>query len=102
MDASPRLNESQAGMPSPGNPWRSRGYLPHFDEPRFVQSLTFRLHDAVPEAVIRSWQAELAWVENLPATDPREIKLQKLVSRYEDSSHGACWLRDERIAALME
>jgi REP element-mobilizing transposase RayT len=91
-------------LPSPEspNPWRSRGYLPHFDQPRLVQSLAFRLHDAVPESLIRSWQAELNWIENLPATDPREIKLQKLILRYEDAGHGACWLRDERIAARVE
>jgi len=61
-----------------------------------------RLYDAVPEAVVQSWKSELAWVENLPATDPREIELRKLIARYEDAGHGACWLRDERIAALVE
>src|SRR5208282_679773 len=29
--------------------WRSRGYLPHFDKAGVVQSITFRLHDSVPE-----------------------------------------------------
>jgi putative DNA methylase len=84
------------------NPWRSRGYLPHFDEPLLLQSLTFRLHDAVPESVVESWRAQLAWIENLPATDPREIELRKLIARYEDAGHGACWLRDRRIGALVE
>ena len=67
-----------------------------------MQSLAFRLHDAVPESVIQAWKAELGWIENLPAMDPREIKLQKLILRYEDSGHGACWLRDGRIAARVE
>lgn len=67
-----------------------------------MQSLVFRLHDAVPGSVIQSWKTELDWVENLPATDPREIKLQKLVLRYEDAGHGSCWLRDERIASQVE
>jgi hypothetical protein len=67
-----------------------------------VQSLAFRLHDAVPESVIQSWKAELNWIENLAATDPREIMLQKLILRYEDTGHGECWLRDERIAARVE
>jgi putative DNA methylase len=67
-----------------------------------VQSLTFRLHDAVPDTVVGSWRAKLDWIENLPATDPREVKLRKLIARYEDAGHGACWLRDERIAALVE
>jgi REP element-mobilizing transposase RayT len=104
-----------SSLPRPGAPasplassfsssssWRSRGYLPHFDRPRLVQSLTFRLHDAVPEAVVQSWKVQLDWVGNLPASDPREVELRKLISRYEDAGHGACWLRDERIAALVE
>jgi putative DNA methylase len=86
----------------PSSPWRSRGYLPHFDQRHLTQFLTFRLYDAVPDAVIQSWKTRLSWVENLPATDPREIELRHLIARYEDAGHGACWLRDARIASLVE
>src|SRR5689334_18812912 len=99
------MNPDERKPPSPSqmpNPWRSRGYLPHFDQPHLMQSLTFRLYDAVPDSVIEAWKAELRWVKNLSAADPREIKLQKRVLRYEDACHGACWLRDERIAAAVE
>jgi REP element-mobilizing transposase RayT len=82
--------------------WHSRGFLPHFDQPRLVQSLTYRLYDAVPDSVVQSWKAELAWVESLSREEPREIKLRKLIAKYEDSGHGHCWLRDDRIAALVE
>jgi REP element-mobilizing transposase RayT len=92
---------NSASFPS-ASPWRSRGYLPHFDRSRLVQSLSFRLHDAVPEKVIEAWKRELSWIEKLPSTDPRDIKLRNRISRYEDAGHGACWLRDERIAALVE
>jgi putative DNA methylase len=61
-----------------------------------------RLYDAVPGTVLQSWKSELAWVSNLPATDPREIELRKLIAHYEDAGRGACWLCDERIAALVE
>jgi REP element-mobilizing transposase RayT len=67
-----------------------------------MQSLGFRLHDAVPAAVVQGWKDELAWIEGLPASDPREILLRKLIAKYEDAGHGACWLRDPRIAALVE
>jgi REP element-mobilizing transposase RayT len=60
------------------------------------------LHDALPKAVVEGWKAELGWKENLPATDPREVKLRRLVSKYEDAGYGACWLRDERVAAMVE
>lgn len=99
----PALEPSSTASASPiPSPWRTRGYLPHFDEPGLVQSLTFRLHDAVPVTVVQLWKAELFWVEGLPAVDPREIKLRKLIAHYEDAGHGACWLRDQRIAALVE
>jgi REP element-mobilizing transposase RayT len=67
-----------------------------------VQSLSFRLHDAVPEKVVASWKRELSWIENLPSSDPREIELRNRISRYEDTGYGTCWLRDDRIAALVE
>jgi REP element-mobilizing transposase RayT len=84
------------------NPWHSRGYLPHFDQPRLVQSVNFRLADAVPDSVLETWQRELAWTESLPASDPRRAELRKRISQYEDSGQGSCRLRDERIAALVE
>ena len=65
-----------------------------------MQSLTFRLHDAVPEDVIESWKTALA--RRKYTEQQYEIKLRKLIARYEDAGHGACWLRDERIASLVE
>jgi REP-associated tyrosine transposase len=38
----------------------------------------------------------------MPADDPRKVELRMRISRYEDAGHGACWLRDDRIAALAE
>src|SRR5436305_5702850 len=93
---------SASSSPPSSNPWRSRGYLPHFDQSHLVQALTFRLHDAIPDRVVESWKTALGWAEDLPGVDPREVELRRLISRYEDAGHGACWLRDERIAALVE
>jgi REP element-mobilizing transposase RayT len=90
-----------AGVP-PALPWHSRGYLPHFDQPGLVQSITFRLHDAVPMELIAQWQMQLNWMEGLPATDPREVEIRERLGKFEDSGHGACWLRDDRIAALVQ
>jgi putative DNA methylase len=60
------------------------------------------LRDAIPTAKVQEWKDELSWIEGLPTSDPREILLRKLVAKYEDAGHGACWLRDPRIAALVE
>jgi hypothetical protein len=46
------------GMPPSGSPlkpprgWHSRGYHPHLDTPGVVQSITFRLADSVPAALL--------------------------------------------------
>ncbi len=92
-----------ASSPAPAttNAWRSRGYLPHVDQSG-VQTVTFRLFDSVPELVVRQWKSELEWIEGLPATDKLAVELRTRIAAYEDAGHGACWLGDERIAALVE
>ena len=37
-----------------------------------------------------------------PSADWRTIELHRRIARYEDAGHGACWLRDPRIGALVE
>src|SRR5262245_19956071 len=91
--ASPALS---VGEP---RPWRSRGYLPHFERGGLVQALTFRLPDSVPAHVVESWRKELA---RTGQPSEQEAKLRRQLARYEDEGHGACWLRQGRIAALAE
>jgi putative transposase len=68
--------------------WHSRGYLPHLDAPGEIQALTFRLKDAVPEAVIERWRRELSHESN----SVRERKLRIQIARFEDAGHGSCLL----------
>ncbi|MDF9826276.1 creatinine amidohydrolase/Fe(II)-dependent formamide hydrolase-like protein/REP element-mobilizing transposase RayT [Ereboglobus sp. PH5-10] len=89
----------------PGKGWHSRDYLPHFDQPGLVQSITFRLHDSVPAKVIEQWRVELDCNDDgtaVPSDDPRAVELRKRIAEYEDAGHGACHLRDAGIAALVE
>jgi len=44
----------------------------------------------------------LRWRENLPGDDPAVVTLRRRIAAYEDAGHGACWLRDKRIATLVE
>jgi putative transposase len=68
--------------------WHSRGYLPHFDSEDIVQFLTFRLADSLPaEAAVRLRQAK----------HPESLRDEML-----DRGWGACWLRSDRIASLVE
>jgi len=78
--------------------WHSRGYLPHLDAPGELQALTFRLKDAVPEALIDRWRRELSH-EPAPA---RERKLRIQIACYEDAGHGGCLLRQDIHAEAVE
>jgi REP element-mobilizing transposase RayT len=79
--------------------WHSRGYLPHFDGGEWLpQSVTFRLADSVPPAVIEQWTDELT----LRPTAEREAELRKLVESFLDTGDGACQLGDPRIGSLVE
>ncbi|MBO9321971.1 MAG: DUF1156 domain-containing protein, partial [Roseiflexus sp.] len=122
-----------SGAPNPSTPasasplkpprgWHSRGYHPHLDAPGVVQSITFRLADSVPAALLTQWREELGLLvaeQQHQEQDPntaahhqcpqpgadrhsREAEVRKRIERYEDAGHGACWLRDPRIAELVE
>ncbi len=68
--------------------WHSRGYLPHFDSQYVVQFVTFRLANSLPkEAALRLRDA----------AQPESLRDEFL-----DKGWGACWLRDDRIAEIVE
>jgi REP element-mobilizing transposase RayT len=96
------LHDNPGGRLPDHKSWYSRGYLPHLDHPGLYQSITFRLHDSLPEEVVQQWKEELHWRSDLPSDDAIVLKLRRRTAEYEDASHGACWLRDERIAKLVE
>jgi len=82
--------------------WYSRGYLPHFDVGNVFQFITFRLRDSVPEAVIEEWKQELHWYEGIAADSKEAAELRKRIEKYADSGKGACYLRNEQIARLVQ
>lgn len=77
--------------------WHNRGYLPHFDGGQLSQFITFRLHDSLPAGVISSWKEEL----KLEQSPEAELILRRRIEAYLDQGHGACYLRDRRIAAMV-
>lgn len=93
---------SSAEAPVGPRDWYSRGYLPHLDSPGLLQSINFRLHDALPHHVVERWKQELHWGEALAQDDRIAVVLRQRIASYEDAGYGACWLRDERIASLVE
>ena len=82
--------------------WHSRGYLPHFDQPGLLQSITFRLHDSLPGEVVERWKQELGWREEMSADDTVAVELRQRIARFEDEGHGHCWLAREDIAHLVQ
>jgi putative DNA methylase len=76
--------------------WYSRGYLPHFDGGEIVQFITFRLADSLPKRVLEKWQKELE-TELIS-----EIEYYRKIDKYLDNSYGKCWLKDKRIAEMVE
>ena len=80
----------------------ARGYLPHVDHPRLIQSVTIRLHDAVPADVVAAWKRELDLGPGAPAGDPRSVELRQRIATYEDAGHGGCWLARADVGRLVE
>jgi hypothetical protein len=60
--------------------WRSRGYLPHFDGRAIPQSITLRLFDSIPDAVLKRWAREL----DITKSKHDQILLQTRIERYLD------------------
>ena len=77
--------------------WHSRGYLPHFDAGEVFQSITFRLHDSMPQQLLERWRRELA-----REVDDFEDQLRYRIEGYLDRGYGECHLSDERIADLTQ
>ena len=74
--------------------FHSRGYLPHLDNPKKIQAVTFRLADTLPKSKIEEWKSDLERF----AEDEKSQKLRVLVSKFEDSGAGECLLRHTECA----
>lgn len=68
--------------------WHSRGYLPHFDSQDVVQSVTFRLADSLPEIALAKLRVA--------------ARAESLRDEMRDRGWGACWLKRDDIARLVE
>lgn len=78
--------------------WHFRGYLPHFDGGQIAQTVTFRLVDSLPNAILARWEHELSHM-NAPEGD---IERRKRIESYLDQGLGSAWMRRPDIASLVE
>ena len=82
----------------------SRGYLPHI-EVKKVQFITFRLYDSLPQELL-SWCKLYAGLNNGQDSQTEIVRqkqkmMLRLIDKYEDSGYGQCFLKDERVAAMI-
>lgn len=87
---------------------RQGAYLPHWRQEGATYSVTFRLADAVPQAVQDEWRSERERFERVRETTMSlrdridyDRLLREKVEAYLDAGHGACWLQDERIGPMV-
>lgn len=77
--------------------WRSRGYLPHVDQPGLLQSITFRLADTLPRRLLRKLEDEL---RHLPK-EKQAAERRKKIETHLDAGTGCCALRHPVMAKTM-
>ncbi|MEO7994401.1 MAG: transposase [bacterium] len=87
------MNLLNPTLPNPKG-WHSRGYLPHFDVPGLVQSITFRLGDSLPVSFRQEWEA---WRKH-----EQDVERRKRFQEYLDNALGSCVLRRNDIARLVQ
>jgi REP element-mobilizing transposase RayT len=78
--------------------WHSRGYLPRFEGGEIAQTINLHLADSLPKAVLEKWKRELAQ----DAKTNSDSILRRRIEHYLDQGYGACALRTEAVAKLVQ
>lgn len=63
-----------------------------------IQTINFRLADALPSPVLARWQAELSG----KSAEAMAAVMYQRAEKYLDAGYGGCWLRNPAIARLVE
>ena len=77
--------------------WYNRGYIPHFEGGEIQQFMTFRLADSLPQKVVEKWREE-----TIGQGEEGKVIFRKNVENYLDKAFGECFLKDEKVAKLVE
>src|SRR5207237_665423 len=71
--------------------------------------VTFRLGDSIPREKLRQWERELEeWLEENPEPHSAQQRAEyheqftESFQRWLDAGHGACWLRDPALSAVVD
>ena len=92
--------DGDVGAPRDDTPrgWYSRGYLPHCDAPRLIQSITYRLADSLPQTKLAELQEEL----RLFPVKQREVERRKRIEDWLDAGLGCCALAHSEVAQYVQ
>ena len=83
--------------------WHQRFHSVPHRENKALQSITFRLYDSLPKEVIEEIKLKLdIKKEDSSYNSSQYQRLCQKIAEYEDAGYGQCFLRDERIAAVMQ
>lgn len=85
------------------NQWKthSRGYVPHIEN-MSLQVITYRLYDSLPANVVDEMKIQLAIKEKTESDKNKLAELRKTIDRYEDAGYGQCFLKDARVADVVQ
>jgi len=72
--------------------WYKGRHLPHFDAGERTQFVTIRLADSLPRELLDEWRIEAK----------TDAGFRKKIEKYLDNSYGACWLKREDVAEMVQ
>lgn len=82
--------------------YHCRKYLPHI-ECQPLQFITFRLYDSLPQQTIDSMKAYKDVLVAEGKDNSEDYKqLLVMLDKYEDAGYGQCFLKDERVAQIVQ
>ncbi|MCF3652234.1 hypothetical protein [Synoicihabitans lomoniglobus] len=90
--------ELELGAPRAGSGWHSRGYLPHRDKLRLLQSITFRLADSLPQEKLRQLEETLSVL----VPEERDQAKRRQIETWLDAGLGCCALRHPAVATAVQ
>jgi type I restriction enzyme R subunit/putative DNA methylase len=78
--------------------WYSRGYLPHCDDFRKFQFITFRMADSLPSDALRKMESAL---ECCRSSERGKVRVRRL-KQWRDNGVGCCALKHPQVAQIMQ
>jgi len=104
------MNDIRFSFFDPSQPiWHLSGNLPHWRQEGVRYFVTFRLADSIPQGKLRQWHHERdLWLKQNPGPHtPEQIRefwslFPERFHRWLDAGYGACILRDDAIAKLLD